>query len=129
MTSLVDSLFNCDDLYTNALVTYATSLPPLAVNVTVHRSPLWAQTQGGAMWVLDTRWREHRRQCIQKINDYFLSKPVLASVGKAAAQRPVVLHGGDGGGGGVVVDTGTVFKRWSRVVECAGGREPQTPVG
>merc|ERR1719498_2133933 len=65
-TSLVDSMLNCDDILLNAVVSNYTRAPPLAVQVPVHRYPTWMD--GSAMWVKDRKWKEHRGQCLEKVN-------------------------------------------------------------
>jgi len=78
-TALVDSMHNCDDIYLNAVVSNYTRAPPVAVHVRVHRYPTWMD--GGAMWVSDHKWKEHRGQCLEKVNSYYVGEPMSPDTG------------------------------------------------
>jgi hypothetical protein len=78
-TELVDSMHNCDDIYLNAVVANHTRVPPVAVEVPVHRYPTWMDAS--AMWVSDRKWKEHRGQCLERVNAYYIGEPMSPDTG------------------------------------------------
>lgn len=79
MTKLVDDMINCDDIYFNAVVANATGVPPVAVDVAVHRFPRWKDDS--SMWGSDSSWAQHRTECLKAVNDFYRGEPLSAELG------------------------------------------------
>lgn len=78
-TQLVDSMLNCDDIYLNSVVANYTRMPPIALEVKVHRFPTWMAA--GAMWVRDKNWTHHRTHCLEVVASYYKSEPLSPDTG------------------------------------------------